>query len=152
MKLKGSIEIAAPVDAVWAVILDPTDLAACVPGVDEVRRVDDRTFAGRVRAAVGPIDGTFAFRAVMTRSGDEMDVDVEGTDSLTGSRVLASIHATVLAGDDVGTVLAYQATVTTRGRLAIIGDMVLRATAGVMIGQVTRCLRDRLETTGPFTP
>jgi len=152
MKIEGWIEIAAPTDAVWTVILDPTDLAACVPGVDEVQRIDDRTFAGRVHAAVGPIDGTFAFRAIMTRSGDEMDVDVDGTDSLTGSRVLARIHATVQAGDAGGCVLAYLATVTTRGRLAIIGDMVLRATAGVMIGQVTRCLRDRLETTGPSTP
>ncbi len=48
--------------------------------------------------------------------------------------------------------LTYRATVTTKGRLAIIGDMVLRATAGVMIGQVTRCLRDRLESAEPGPP
>ena len=32
-----------------------------------------------------------------------------------------------------------------KGRLAILGEMILRATASLMIAQVTRCLRVRLE-------
>lgn len=147
MKLDGAIDIAATAEAVWVVLLDPTDLAACVPGVDEVRQIDDRTFEGTVRAAVGPIDGQFAFQAVMSRTdgADDLVVEVEGTDSMTKSRVLAHIEATVLATGPRATTVTYRATVSTKGRLAIIGDMFLRATAGVMIGQVTRCLRDRLE-------
>ncbi|MFP5341962.1 MAG: CoxG family protein [Candidatus Limnocylindria bacterium] len=146
MKLDGSIDIAAPADAVWAVLVDPTDLAACVPGVSAVRQVDPTTFEGTVRASVGPLDGDFSFRSVTTRADFPADlvVDVEGTDSITRSRVLAHVEA-ALTETASGTTLTYRATVTTKGRLAIIGDMVLRATAGVMIGQVTRCLRDRLE-------
>jgi hypothetical protein len=41
--------------------------------------------------------------------------------------------------------LTYQAVVKVKGRLAILGEMMLRATAGMMIGEVTRCLRSRLE-------
>jgi carbon monoxide dehydrogenase subunit G len=147
MKLEGAIDIAAAPDAVWTVLIDPVDLAACVPGVGEVRQIDDRTFEGTVRAAVGPIDGNFSFRSVMTRVDfpDGLVVDVEGTDSMTKSRVLAHIEAAVVSTAPDATTLTYRATVSTKGRLAIIGDMVLRATAGVMIGQVTRCLRDRLE-------
>jgi carbon monoxide dehydrogenase subunit G len=147
MKLEGAIDIAAAPDAVWTMLIDPVDLAACVPGVGEVRQIDDRTFEGTVRAAVGPIDGNFSFRSVMTRVDfpDGLVVDVEGTDSMTKSRVLAHIEAAVVATAPDATTLTYRATVSTKGRLAIIGDMVLRATAGVMIGQVTRCLRDRLE-------
>lgn len=147
MQLDGAIDIAAPAQAVWAALVDPVDLAACVPGVDSIVQVDDRTFEGTVRASVGPIDGQFTFRSVLTRVDfpDGLVVDVEGTDSMTKSRVVAHIEAS-LAEATPGTSLAYRATVTTKGRLAIIGDMVLRATAGVMIGQVARCLRDRLET------
>ena len=150
MKLEGTIDISAAADAVWSVLIDPTDLAACVPGGGEVRQLDERTFEGTVRASVGPIDGNFSFRSVMTRMDfpDGLVVDVEGTDSMTKSRVLAHIEAAVVATAPGATTLTYRATVTTRGRLAIIGDMVLRATAGAMIGQVTRCLRDRLEATG----
>ena len=41
--------------------------------------------------------------------------------------------------------LVYRADVRISGRLAILGDMVLRATAGMIIGEVARCLRARLE-------
>ena len=147
MKLDGTIDIAAPAADVWAVLIDPTDLAACVPGVDEVRQLDPTTFEGVVRASVGPIDGRFSFRSVTTRAAfpDDLVVDVEGTDSMTKSRVITHVEAAVVERAPGLSTLTYRATVTTKGRLAIIGDMVLRATAGVMIGQVTRCLRDRLE-------
>jgi carbon monoxide dehydrogenase subunit G len=156
VKLDGAIDIAAPAAAVWPVLLDPTDLAACVPGVGEVRQLDERTFEGTVRASVGPIDGVFSFSAVIARGDgpagpDGLVVEVEGTDSMTRSRVLAHIEASVHETRPGATTLTYRATVTTKGRLAIIGDMVLRATAGVMIGQVTRCLRDRLESAEPAT-
>lgn len=147
MRLDGRIEIAATSAAVWRAITDPLDLASCVPGVGEVRQVDERTFAGSVRASVGPIDGDFSFRSTIARMDFPADlvVEVEGTDSLTGSLVVAHIEAALSAESDDRTTLTYRATITTRGRLAIIGDMVLRATAGVMIGQVTTCLRARLE-------
>lgn len=48
MKLASTIDIAAPPLALWAVMIDPTDLAACVPGVSSVRQIDDRTFEGVV--------------------------------------------------------------------------------------------------------
>jgi len=154
MKLEGAIEIAASPEAVWRVLIDPIDLAACVPGVDEVRQLDPQTFEGVVRASVGPIDGRFEFRAVRTseRFPDDLVVDVEGTDSMTRSRVLTHVEAAVVEHEPGRTTLTYRATVTTKGRLAIIGDMVLRATAGVMIGQVTRCLRGRLEAAAPAGP
>jgi 2-furoyl-CoA dehydrogenase large subunit len=150
MRLEGTIDIAAPPEAVWAVMIDPRDLAACVPGVGDVRQVDDRTFEGSVRASVGPIDGDFSFRSVLTEMAypDTLVVDVEGTDSVTKSRVVAHIEAGLTSTTDEATTLDYRATITTKGRLAIIGDMVLRATAGLMIGQVTKCLRSRLEAPG----
>jgi carbon monoxide dehydrogenase subunit G len=46
-------------------------------------------------------------------------------------------------------VLGYRVNVTVGGRLAILGEMVLRATAGVMIGELVRCLRARLEAAVP---
>lgn len=151
MKLAGTLDIAAPAADVWAVIIDPTDLAACVPGVRDLRQLDAGTFQGEVRASIGPIDGDFAFRAVLTRADYPADlvVDVEGTDPVTGSHLSARVEAAVAETGPSATTLRYVATVTAAGRLAIIGEMVLRATAGVMIGQVVRCLRSRLEATVP---
>jgi carbon monoxide dehydrogenase subunit G len=80
---------------------------------------------------------------------DDLVVDVEGTDSVTRSRIVAHVEASLNEATPGRTTLSYRATVNVKGRLAIIGEMVLRATASVMIGQVTRCLRSRLEPTVP---
>jgi len=38
MKLEGTIDIEAPAQAVWQLIIDPIRLSACVPGVSDVRQ------------------------------------------------------------------------------------------------------------------
>ncbi len=121
-----------------------------MPGVRDVRQVDPNTFDGTVRAAIGPLEGDFAFRSVLTltREPSDLVVDVEGTDSITKSRVVTHVEVTLTEPAPGQTSLAYRATVTVKGRLAIVGEMVLRATAGMMVGQVSRCLRSRLEPLG----
>jgi 2-furoyl-CoA dehydrogenase large subunit len=147
MRFRGQVPVAAPVEAVWAVVVDPTSLATCVPGVHDVRRVDPRTFEASVGASVGPIDGQFVFTAVLTdqRPPDHLVVMVDGSDSVTRSRLEATVDVFLTSTDDDASTLAYEATLQVHGRLAILGEMVLRATAGVMIDQVTRCLRASLE-------
>lgn len=152
MKLTGAIEIAAPPDRIWEVLVNPVSLAACVPGVKDVRQVDPRTFEGAITAAVGPMQGDFSFGAVITRDAfpTDLDVEVAGTDSVTGSRLEARVHAAVEGGPAGPATMRYEAVITVKGRLAILGEMVLRATASVMIGQVTKCLRTRLEEAAPL--
>lgn len=147
MKLEGRIAIAAPPDATWALVLDPLTLAGCVPGVKAVHKVDDRTFEGSITAAVGPMNGDFAFTSVITRAErPEMDVSIDGIDSVTKSRLEALVTVVLDESEPEACVLAYRADVKVKGRLSILGEMVLRATASVMINQVTGCLRSRLET------
>ncbi|HEX3428669.1 MAG TPA: SRPBCC domain-containing protein [Candidatus Limnocylindrales bacterium] len=147
MKLGGTIEIAAPAAEVWARMVDPRSLAACVPGVGDVLQVDEQTFQGTVTASVGPIEGRFAFTSVLVEEEfpDRLVVRVEGVDSVTKSRLIADVESSVADRGAADTVLTYRANVAVKGRLAILGEMVLRATANAMIGQVTRCLRDQLE-------
>jgi carbon monoxide dehydrogenase subunit G len=147
MKLTGTISMAAPAAEVWALIINPISLSACVPGVQDIRQIDDRTFEGTVTASVGPIDGNFSFRSVMTRAGfpDDLVVAVEGTDSVTKSRLEMDVVVALVAREAAATDLTYQAEIRVKGRLAILGEMMLRATAGMMIGEVTKCLRSQLK-------
>lgn len=146
MKLKGQIEIAAAPSAVWELLIDPLTLAGCVPGVNDVRRVDDQTFEGSITAQVGPMAGDFAFTSVITRADfpNDLLVQIHGVDSVTKSRLEADVQAHLVEAGSA-TLLVYDSVIKVRGRLAILGEMVLRATASVMISQVTKCLRTRLE-------
>ncbi len=154
MKLAGTIEIAAPVRATWDLIVNPVGLAACVPGVSDVRQVDERTFEGSVSAAVGPVEGSFAFTSIIERAvfPDDLVVSVGGLDSVTKSRLEADITVTLGGPAEGPTRLEYGAVIRVRGRLAILGEMMLRATASLMIGQVTKCLRSQLESTAVVDP
>ena len=147
MKLAGKIEIAAPAERVWVLINDPISLAGCVPGGQDVRQIDDRTFGGSITAAVGPMEGRFEFSAVIERSDFPADLVVEmtGVDSVTRSTLVASIGTSLEFVDADRTTLVYTATINVKGRLAILGDMILRATARVMISELVKCLRSRLE-------
>lgn len=147
MKLDGTIDITAAPQAVWDLIIDPVSLAACVPGVRDVRQVDPRTFEGSVSASVGPVDGNFSFTSIIERAvfpGD-LGVSVGGVDSVTKSRLEALITAGLSGSAEGPTRLTYSAVIKVKGRLAILGEMMLRATASLMIGQVTKCLRSQLE-------
>jgi carbon monoxide dehydrogenase subunit G len=147
VKLDGRIEIDAPAAAVWDVLIDPVSLAGCVPGVERVSRLDERTFEGAIRAAIGPLESAFTFTSTIERSAfpDDLEVVTIGTDSMTRSEVRATVRARLEPAASGATALAYDADVSVGGRLAIIGEMILRATAGVLIGEVARCLRARLE-------
>jgi uncharacterized protein len=136
---------ATPAD-VWAVLLDVDRFAACIPGVEHVTAVDDRTFDGTIQAAVGPMSGSFAFRAsiVEAQAARSLAAQVLGHDSVTRSTVNADLRMTLSPVAAGKTELSYHTTVDVQGRLAILGDMVLRATASMMLREFGARLRRQL--------
>ncbi len=154
MKLDGSIRIEADPHRVWDAIVDPLSLAPCIPGVHGIEQLDERRFAGSITASVGPIDGDFAFASELTDLSfpSALGVSVSGSDSVTRSRVRMVVRASLIQAGEDATELRYHADVGVDGRLAILGEMVLRATAGVIVGQMTKCLRSRLEQAEPASP
>lgn len=143
----GTISLNAEPARVWDFLLDAKAFAACVPGIEDVNQIDDRTFEGTINATIGPMSGDFPFRAQIEDSQppSELSAHVEGKDSVTKSTIEAQLGMTLTPSHAGGTELAYRAVVDIHGRLAIIGDMVLRATAAVMLDEFTNRVRRNLE-------
>lgn len=118
-----------------------------MPGVESVEQIDERSFRGQIQASVGPMSGHFAFEAqiVDSKPPTELAADVVGTDSVTKSTLNAHMGMTLAPVDAERTELSYKATVDVHGRLAILGDMLLRATAGLLLEEFTKRLRGQLE-------
>ena len=146
MILEDSVRIDAPAQAVWDVLLDVDAIAGLMPGVESVTQIDERTFDGTILASVGPISGSFAFRARILDSTPPrtMTAEVLGSDSVTRSTVRVDTGFTLDPIDDGATNLAYRADVQIQGRLAILGDMVLRATAALILEEFAKRLRERV--------
>jgi carbon monoxide dehydrogenase subunit G len=157
MRISGEAEVAAARADLWALLLDPVRVAACVPGVEEVDQVGPSSFTGAIRASVGPLSGRFAFQASIeeTEPPARLTARIEGTDDISRSTVRTTLVLSLDAPDPLRTRLRHDATVDVEGRLAIIGDMILRATAAAMFGQFVRRVGDELgrsPTGGPAGP
>ena len=146
MILDGKIDLDVPAEKAWDFLIDISRFSTCLPGIDEVKQVDDKTFDGIISATVGPISGKFSFRSTIleSRPPEQMVVRTEGTDSVTRSTVNAEMTVDLRKVSAKKTAMDYRADVRITGRLAILGDMVLRATATLILQEFTRRLHKGL--------
>jgi carbon monoxide dehydrogenase subunit G len=146
MIFDGKIDLDAPVNKAWDFLIDINKFSTCLPGIEEVKQIDDKTFEGVLAAAVGPISGKFSFRSTIleSRPPEQMVVRTEGTDSVTKSTVTADMTVDLREVAEAKTEMIYRADVNIKGRLAILGDMVLRATATLILQEFARRLQKGL--------
>ena len=146
MILDGKIDLNVPAEKAWDFLIDINKFSTCLPGIDEVKQIDDKTFDGIISATVGPMSGKFNFRSTIleSRPPEQMVVRTEGTDSVTKSTVNADMTVDLRSVSDTKSQMDYKADVKIKGRLAILGDMVLRATATLILQEFTRRLHKGL--------
>lgn len=146
MIFDGKIDLDVPAEKAWDFLIDINKFSTCLPGIDEIKQVDDKTFDGMISATVGPISGKFSFRSTIieSRPPEQMVVRTEGTDSVTKSTVNADMTMNLVRAADDKTEMNYRADVQIKGRLAILGDMVLRATATLILQEFARRLNKAL--------
>ena len=146
MIFDGKIDLEVPAQKAWDFLIDINKFSTCLPGIDEVKQIDDKTFDGVISATVGPISGKFNFRSTIleSRPPEQMVVRTEGTDSVTKSTVNADMTVDLRSISETKSQMDYRADVKIQGRLAILGDMVLRATATLILQEFTRRLHHGL--------
>lgn len=147
MIFEGTISVEHPRDAVWDFVLDVRKFSSCMPGIDSIAQIDDATFDGVIKAKVGPMSGNFSFRSTIVNSvpKESLTVRVEGTDSVTKSTVVASVDARMEEPRENCAELKYRAEVEIKGRLAIVGDMILRATTSLVLEEFRKRLGQALD-------
>ena len=146
MILEGKIDLGVPIADAWDFLNNIDKFTACLPGIEEVKQIDDKTFEGTLAATVGPISGKFSFRSTILESQppERMVVRTDGTDSVTKSNVTADMTVGLTKVSEKSTEMSYKAEVTINGRLAIVGEMVLRATATLVLQEFARRLNKGL--------
>jgi len=146
MQIKDSFVIKAPQDKVWEFLFDIPKLSECVPGIESVEVVDDKTYRGKLVVKVGPIKSSFSGIVTLTEveAPNRIAGTVEGDDKSSASSVKASFTGTLKAVDD-GTEAAFVVDANLRGRLAQFGGPVITATAKKITAEFAKNLRAKLE-------
>jgi carbon monoxide dehydrogenase subunit G len=73
MELRQTFQVKAPLGAVWAFLLDPQNVVACMPGASLTQVIDEKSFVGAVKVKVGAVtaqyQGTITYTGVDAAAG-----------------------------------------------------------------------------------
>ena len=129
MKLTERRHVAAPPDRVWAALMDPEVLRACIPGCQDLTGTPEDGFDAVVTQKVGPVKATFRGRVTLTDMDPPHRATLSG-EGKGGPAGFARGRAVVdLTPDGAGTSLGYEADAEVGGKLAQLGNRIVDAFA-----------------------
>lgn len=136
MKMSAERELEANPAAVFAALLDPEVLKACVPGAQEVSGNPTDGYEAVVTQKVGPVKATFTGQVTMSDivENEKLTITGEGKGGAAGFAKGGAV-VTLAAGEAGGTVLSYDVEAKVGGKLAQLGSRLIDGFAKKMAGQ-----------------
>ena len=145
MQMSDSKEIAAPPAEVYAALLNPEVLKACVPGAQEVTGTPQEGFEATVTQKVGPVKATFKGQVSLSDLVENETLTISG-EGKGGAAGFAKGGAVVtLAPSDTGTLLSYEVEATVGGKLAQLGSRLIQSTAKKLAAKFFKSFADVME-------
>ncbi len=129
MEFTGRYIIPASPETVWAAINDPEILKACIPGCEQMEKLDATHFTASAALKIGPVKATFKGRVELAEIDPSRRCVLKG-EGQGGVAGFARGEAEILlVPDPSGTGLSYTAKATVGGKLAQIGQRLIDGAA-----------------------
>ena len=145
MQMSDTRQIAVPPSEVYAALLNPEVLKACVPGAQEVTGSVEEGFEATVVQKVGPVKATFKGAVTISDLVPNTSLKIDGSGK-GGAAGFAKGGAEVrLAQSDGGTALSYDVEAKVGGKLAQLGSRIIDGFAKKMADQFFANLQSSLE-------
>jgi uncharacterized protein len=150
MKLEHAFDVDAPLEAVWAALIDVQRVAPCLPGAQVTEAGEDGTYNGTFSVKIGP--ATAAYRGTMKM--EEVDEAAHrvamrgtGTDKRGQGGAKALMVSTLSEREGGGTHVEVATDLTITGRLASFsrGGMV-QDVSNRLLQDFASCLQASLQT------
>lgn len=134
MKLTLVHAFPAPREKVFAALVDPAVLRACIEGCEELVSTGPETYAAKLKVGVGAIKGTFGGTVEVKdrKPPESLTILIEGKGGPGFVRSAATIR---LAEKDGGTELSADGEATVGGLIAAVGSRLVESLARKMIGE-----------------
>jgi uncharacterized protein len=147
MKLEQSFEVQAPIDTVWAALIDLERVAPCLPGATITGRDEGGTYHGTFQVKLGPT--TASYRGTIAiddadEAAHRATLKARGTDKRGQGGASATIVNTLTEQDGVTRVEAVT-DFTITGRLAAFGrGGMIKDISNRLLRDFATCLQTRL--------
>ena len=145
MEFSGTQTIAAPIEKVWAFLLDVNKVASCAPGFQSLEVLGDEHWKAVVAVGVGAVKAKFTMDVTRDELQEPEHMTMKGRGKAPGSAVdmLGHMHLTAL--DSGETEMDWKATVVVSGTIASVGARLLQGTAERLTGQFFNCIKTKLQ-------
>ena len=141
MRFEHKVTIEAPRQKVQDFLNDFHKSAYCVPGLKDLKDLGNDAYEGTIRVRIGPIGLNVGGRAQIERQAEGWHVKGEGNDRRVGASMTADVEAKI---DEVApntTEVQIIADVTFAGRLAEMGQPLIKRKADSFVGEFAQNLR-----------
>jgi carbon monoxide dehydrogenase subunit G len=150
IEIRERFQVAAPVDRVWRFLIDPAQVASCMPGASLDEVVDERTFLGSVRVRIGAISASYKGRVRF----DELDEVAHRVRALadgretSGGTARGALTSRLSALPDGSTEVIAEASVDLTGKVVQVGRGMIQAVSAQLFKEFAEKVRSTLEATG----
>lgn len=127
MDIEKTLMVAAPIDQVWRLLLDPKAMAGCVPGVQSVKVLSDTEYLAEIKVKISFISANFKIKTTILETRPPHYLRCEGTGE--DSSVASSLKQTTemfLTEQPGGTEIRTKAHAEVFGRLGSFGLSVMK--------------------------
>ncbi len=135
MKMSDERVIAAEPAVVWAALLDPEVLKACVPGCQEMTGSPEEGFQATVVQKVGPVKATFKGAVTLSEVDEPSSLTLTGEGKGGAAGFAKGSSSVVLTPEGDGTKLAYEVDASVGGKLAQLGSRIIDSFSKKMADQ-----------------
>lgn len=129
MKLASEFSVPAPPATVFKLFFDPEVMRGCIPGCEELVRVDDTTYKGRLVNEVAHVRFSAGFSASIQSVTDldvkEVTAVLKGEDRKLGSSIKIDAKLAVRPDGDAA-LIGYEMDMALWGKLGRLGEPIIR--------------------------
>ena len=152
MKLEHSFDVKAPLDRVWAALIDVERVAPCLPGAEITEGGDDGTYRGNFTVKLGPTTAAYRGELAMDEVDEEAHRSVmraKGSDKRGQGSAKATIVSNMSQEGDLTTV-EVETDFTITGRLARFGrGGMIQDVSNRLLRDFSDCLQETIESAEP---
>ena len=140
MEFQHSATIAASKAKVWSFLMDVPKVSTCVPGVQDVKPLDDTNYEGTLKVRVGPIGLSLTGKITMDvrdETAGRAEMTAQASDRKVGGGVQAKMGMQLeeLGANEVKLTISTNANVM--GKIGEFGQPVIRKKAEQMMAEFT---------------
>ncbi len=143
MKVNGHYTLQAPIDKVWAFLMDPNSIAKVLPGCKALEETQPDTFEGTLEIGIAAVKGSYSGSVQLLDKEQprsyRMIIDGNGKRGFVKGEASVSLKA---ANEE--TILTYDADTQVGGLIANVGQRMLSGAAKMIINQSLKKLDQEL--------